>query len=93
MNGTPDLAAPNAEIPLPERLRLGLAADPPQGLLPGDLVEGGDGEKRQAAVLVAITERSRPGLILTVRHEGLRTHAGQRAQRLDQPREQRRVDH
>jgi 8-oxo-dGTP pyrophosphatase MutT (NUDIX family) len=30
-----------------------------------------------AAVLVAITDRSEPGLILTVRREHLRTHAGQ----------------
>ena len=30
-----------------------------------------------AAVLVGITERSVPGVILTVRHDDLRTHAGQ----------------
>ena len=60
-----------------ERIANSLAADPPHGLLPGDLVEGHDDEPRQAAVLVAITDRPRPGLILTVRHDDLRTHAGQ----------------
>ncbi|HET9337252.1 MAG TPA: CoA pyrophosphatase [Sphingomicrobium sp.] len=43
----------------------------------GDLIEGIEGEPRQAAVLVAITDRTEPGLILTQRREHLRTHAGQ----------------
>lgn len=60
-----------------ERITLALAAEPPQGLLAGDLVEGHDGESRQAAVLVAITDRPEPGLILTERREHLRTHPGQ----------------
>lgn len=60
-----------------ERITLALAADPPPGLLAGDLVEGHEGEHRQAAVLVAITDRPQPGLILTERREHLRTHAGQ----------------
>jgi 8-oxo-dGTP pyrophosphatase MutT (NUDIX family) len=60
-----------------ERIANSLAADPPHGLLPGDLIEGHDDEPRQAAVLVAITDRPEPGLILTVRHDDLRTHAGQ----------------
>ena len=30
-----------------------------------------------AAVLIAVTDRSEPGIILTVRHADLRTHAGQ----------------
>jgi len=60
-----------------ERIANSLAADPPHGLLPGDIIEGQDGEPRQAAVLVAITDRADPGLILTVRREHLRTHAGQ----------------
>jgi len=62
---------------LVERIANSLAADPPHGLLPGDIIEGQDGEPRQAAVLVAITDRGDPGLILTVRREHLRTHAGQ----------------
>ena len=60
-----------------ERIQHALAADPPEGLLPGDLVEGHPGEHRQAAVLVAITDRAKPGLILTQRREHMRTHAGQ----------------
>jgi 8-oxo-dGTP pyrophosphatase MutT (NUDIX family) len=60
-----------------ERIANALAAEPPLGLLPGDLVEGHDDEPHQAAVLVAITNRSEPGVILTVRREHLRTHAGQ----------------
>jgi 8-oxo-dGTP pyrophosphatase MutT (NUDIX family) len=60
-----------------ERITRALADKPPHSLLPGDLVEGIDGEPRPAAVLVAITDRAAPGLILTQRHEDLRTHAGQ----------------
>src|SRR5687768_2006972 len=60
-----------------ERIQHALAAEPPEGLLPGDLVEGHSGEHRQAAVLVAITDRPKPGLILTQRREHMRTHAGQ----------------
>jgi len=60
-----------------ERIANSLAADPPHGLLPGDLIEGHDDEPHQAAVLVAITDRPEPGLILTVRREHMRTHAGQ----------------
>ena len=60
-----------------DRIAHSLAAEPPHDLLPGDLIEGHDDEPRKAAVLVAITERPDPGLILTVRREHLRTHAGQ----------------
>ncbi len=60
-----------------ERITDALAAEPPHGLLPGDLVEGHDDEPRLAAVLIAITDRAEPGLILTLRREDLRTHAGQ----------------
>ena len=60
-----------------ERITLALANEAPHGLLPGDLVEGHEGEHRDAAVLVAITDRPEPGLILTQRREHLRTHAGQ----------------
>ena len=60
-----------------ERITLALAGEPPEGLLPGDLNDGHDGEHREAAVLVAITDRPAPGLILTQRREHLRTHAGQ----------------
>ena len=60
-----------------DRIARSLAADPPHDLLPGDILEGQDDEPSPAAVLVAITERPDPGLILTVRHDDLRTHAGQ----------------
>jgi 8-oxo-dGTP pyrophosphatase MutT (NUDIX family) len=60
-----------------ERIANSLAAEPPLDLLAGDLIESHDDEPHQAAVLVAITDRPEPGLILTVRREHLRTHAGQ----------------
>ena len=59
------------------RLKASLALEPPHGLLAGDLVEGLPEETRQAAVLVALTDRPEPGVLLTVRREHMRTHAGQ----------------
>ncbi|WP_037500882.1 CoA pyrophosphatase [Sphingomonas jaspsi] len=59
------------------RLRAALAAPAPDGLWPGDLVEGMPDVGSAAAVLVAITDRPAPGLILTVRRSDMRTHAGQ----------------
>jgi 8-oxo-dGTP pyrophosphatase MutT (NUDIX family) len=59
------------------RLALALEAGAPADFLAGDLAEGHDDEPNPAAVLVAITDRARPGLILTERREHLRTHAGQ----------------
>ncbi|RIX27340.1 CoA pyrophosphatase [Sphingomonas edaphi] len=60
-----------------ERIIEALANEPPHDLLPGDLLEGHEDEPTLAAVLVAITDRPDPGLILTVRRPDLRTHAGQ----------------
>ena len=60
-----------------DRIIQALAAEAPHGLLPGDLLEGHDDEPRLAAVLIAITDRPEPGLILTLRREDMRTHAGQ----------------
>lgn len=60
-----------------DRIGRALADEPPHGLLPGDLIEGHDGDHREAAVLVAITDRPEPGLILTQRRDDMRTHAGQ----------------
>ena len=61
---------------LADRLRSALSAAPAEPLLPGD-----DFSAQQAlvpaAVLVAITDRPEPGLILTLRHADMRTHAGQ----------------
>jgi len=62
---------------LADRLRASLAAAPPELLLVGDLPEVRAHTDTPAAVLVAITDRQNPGLILTVRREHLRTHAGQ----------------
>ena len=60
-----------------DRLRAALDAPPPPGLLPGDLLDETGGQPIPAAVLVAITDRPEPGLILTTRREDMRTHAGQ----------------
>jgi 8-oxo-dGTP pyrophosphatase MutT (NUDIX family) len=62
---------------LVDRIARSLTADPPHDLLPGDILEGQDDDPSPAAVLVAITDRADPGLILTVRRDDLRTHAGQ----------------
>lgn len=62
---------------LADRLRASLELPPPPGLLPGDVAEASEDGLREAAVLVAITRRDEPGVLLTVRREHLRTHAGQ----------------
>lgn len=62
---------------LVDRLREALsspAAEPP---LKGDFPEVRARAEVPAAVLIAITDRQEPGVILTVRREHLRTHAGQ----------------
>lgn len=60
-----------------DRLRSALALPPTEPLLVGDLPEILAEADMPAAVLIAITERAEPGVILTVRREHLRTHAGQ----------------
>ena len=62
---------------LPEGLRDALAVPPAEPLLVGDLIEATGEADTHAAVLVAVTNRPAPGVILTVRREHLRTHAGQ----------------
>ena len=62
---------------LADRLRGALAepaGDPP---LEGDLPEIRARADLPAAVMITITDRPQPGVILTVRREHLRTHAGQ----------------
>src|SRR6185312_15355065 len=62
---------------LADRLRSALsrpAAEPP---LEGDLPELRAHASKSAAVLIAITDKEEPGVLLTVRREHLRTHAGQ----------------
>ena len=60
-----------------DRLREGLRSNPEADLLVGDLPELRALAASQAAVLMAITDRPEPGVILTVRREHMRTHAGQ----------------
>jgi 8-oxo-dGTP pyrophosphatase MutT (NUDIX family) len=58
------------------RLREALNRPPSEPLLTGDDWEA-DATPAPAAVLIAVTDRPEPGIILTVRHADLRTHAGQ----------------
>lgn len=46
-------------------------------LLVGDMIEHDPKAGTPAAVLVAITDRTDPGVILTLRRDDMRTHAGQ----------------
>jgi len=62
---------------LADRFREALAIPALQPPLIGDLPEIRAQADVPAAVLVPITERPEPGVILTVRREHLRTHAGQ----------------
>ena len=62
---------------LAERLGVALAAAPSEPPLEGDYPELRTNASKEAAVLIAITDRAEPGLILTVRRDDLRTHAGQ----------------
>ena len=58
-------------------LAAALALARPLDLLAGDLGEDSTAPLREAAVLVAITDRPDPGVILTHRSHGLRDHGGQ----------------
>ena len=62
---------------LAKRLTASLAAAPVETLLSGDFPEARAKPDLEAAVLIAITDAPEPGMILTVRREHLRTHAGQ----------------
>jgi len=62
---------------LADRLRKALSGDPSGPLLEGDLPEERATPNFPAAVLIGITDRREPGVILTVRREHMRTHAGQ----------------
>ena len=62
---------------LADRLRSMLAASPSAPPLQGDLPDVRAQASHPAAVLIAVTDRPEPGVILTVRREHLRTHAGQ----------------
>lgn len=60
-----------------ERLAAALAQMQTLDMLAGDQGEDSGDSLREAAVLVAITDRPEPGLILTRRTEALRDHGGQ----------------
>ena len=62
---------------LADRLRDALARAPVLPALEGDLPDEPAPESVPAAVLIGVTDRTEPGLILTVRREHMRTHAGQ----------------
>jgi 8-oxo-dGTP pyrophosphatase MutT (NUDIX family) len=62
---------------LVHRLWTALAQAPVLPPLEGDLDEGGVEENVPAAVMIAVTDRPEPGVVLTVRREHMRTHAGQ----------------
>ena len=62
---------------LVDRLRESIAQEPSLPLLHGDLPDEPALATVPAAVLVGITDRADPGVILTVRREHMRTHAGQ----------------
>jgi 8-oxo-dGTP pyrophosphatase MutT (NUDIX family) len=64
-------------LTLLEQLRSSLESPATEPPIAGDLPELRALAGTRAAVLIAITDRSEPGLILTVRREHLRTHAGQ----------------
>jgi 8-oxo-dGTP pyrophosphatase MutT (NUDIX family) len=64
-------------VTLADRLRAALTATPALPPIEGDLPELRARASVPAAVLIAITDRPEPGVILTVRREHMRTHAGQ----------------
>jgi 8-oxo-dGTP pyrophosphatase MutT (NUDIX family) len=62
---------------LADRLRVALTHAPGAPPLEGDLPDERALVTVPAAVLIAVTDRTEPGVILTVRREHMRTHAGQ----------------
>ena len=60
-----------------DRLRRSLELPHDGELLAGDMEEQDPAQGTAAAVLVAVTDAPEPGVVLTVRREHLRTHAGQ----------------
>ena len=62
---------------LADQLRAGLGRPPALPPLEGDLAQMPTEANVPAAVMVAVTDRPEPGVILTVRREHMRTHAGQ----------------
>jgi len=65
------------KLSLSERLRSALRSPGQEPPLTGDFPELRAQAEIPAAVLIAITDGTRAGVILTERHERMRTHAGQ----------------
>jgi 8-oxo-dGTP pyrophosphatase MutT (NUDIX family) len=70
-------SARGTRLTLADRIRSSLAAPPAEPPLQADLPGLRGQATVPAAVLIAITDQPKPGVILTVRREHLRTHAGQ----------------
>lgn len=62
---------------LADRLRAALAQDPDADIVHGDEFNPETGIYAPAAVLVAVTDRAEPGVLLTLRQPHLKRHAGQ----------------
>ena len=62
---------------LAQRLRNSLSGPDAKPPIAGDMPDDRAKATTAAAVLIAITERIEPGILLTVRREHMRTHAGQ----------------
>jgi 8-oxo-dGTP pyrophosphatase MutT (NUDIX family) len=75
MNGAMPCSHP--PIKLTERLRAALSSPEIEPPVEGDLPELRAQASAPAAVLIAITDQPEPGVLLTVRREHMRTHAGQ----------------
>jgi 8-oxo-dGTP pyrophosphatase MutT (NUDIX family) len=71
------MSATHSPTTLVERLRGALSSPAVEPPVEGDLPELPAQASVPAAVLIAITDRPGPGVILTVRREDMRTHAGQ----------------
>jgi 8-oxo-dGTP pyrophosphatase MutT (NUDIX family) len=71
------LPAGTLKLKIGDGLRKALSTPAAQPPLEGDLAEVRADADTAAAVLIAITDRPDPGVLLTVRREHLRTHAGQ----------------
>ena len=65
------------KLSLSNRLRTALESPQSEPPLAGDLPDLRAKASTRAAVLIAITDRDDPGMILTERQERMRTHAGQ----------------
>ena len=65
------------KLSLSDRLRSTLSLPGKEPPLSGDFPELRAQAAIPAAVLIAVTDKENPGIVLTERHEGMRTHAGQ----------------